>query len=90
MLEQTHPQLITLDLMMPEMDGFDVLESIKSREETRSIPIVVITAKELTNEDYERLNHNVEALIQKGPMKRDELLADVAAALKKLTRAPAG
>jgi len=89
-LEQIHPHLITLDLMMPGMDGFDVLEAIKSKEETRSIPIVVITAKDLTNEDYERLNHNVEALIQKGPMKRDELLADVAAALKKLTRAPAG
>jgi signal transduction histidine kinase/DNA-binding response OmpR family regulator len=88
MLNQIHPHLITLDLMMPEMDGFDVLESVKSREETRSIPIVVITAKELTEEDYTRLNHNVEALIQKGPMKREELLADVAAALKKLTREP--
>jgi K+-sensing histidine kinase KdpD/CheY-like chemotaxis protein len=90
LLAQIHPQLITLDLMMPGMDGFDVLESIKSKEETRSIPIVVITAKELTDEDYKRLNHNVEALIQKGPMKREELLADVAAALKKLTRAPVG
>ena len=51
---------------------------------------IVITAKELTDEDYERLNHNVAALIQKGLMKRDELLADVAATLKKLTRVPAG
>jgi signal transduction histidine kinase/DNA-binding response OmpR family regulator/putative methionine-R-sulfoxide reductase with GAF domain len=90
MLTQIHPQLITLDLMMPGMDGFDVLESIKSEEETRSIPIVVITAKELTDDDYERLNHSVEALIQKGPMKREELLADLAAALKKLTRVPEG
>jgi CheY-like chemotaxis protein len=89
MLKQIHPHIITLDLMMPGMDGFDVLEAIKSDEETRSIPIVVITAKELTDEDYTRLNHNVEALIQKGPMKRDELLADLAAALKKLTRVPA-
>jgi signal transduction histidine kinase/DNA-binding response OmpR family regulator/putative methionine-R-sulfoxide reductase with GAF domain len=87
-LQQIHPHLITLDLMMPGMDGFDVLEAIKSHEETRSIPIVVITAKELTEEDYKRLNHNVEALIQKGPMNRDELLEDVAAALKKLTRGP--
>ena len=90
MLAQIHPHLITLDLMMPEMDGFDVLESIKSKEETRSIPVIVITAKELTEEDYQRLNHSVEALIQKGPMKREELLADLAAALKKLTRAPVG
>jgi signal transduction histidine kinase/DNA-binding response OmpR family regulator/putative methionine-R-sulfoxide reductase with GAF domain len=90
MLKQIHPHLITLDLMMPGMDGFDVLESIKSKEKTRSIPVIVITAKELTKEDYERLNHSVEALIQKGPMKREELLADLAAALKKLTRAPGG
>ncbi|MFN2269859.1 MAG: GAF domain-containing protein [Anaerolineae bacterium] len=88
MLGQIHPHLITLDLMMPDKDGFDVLEVVKSDEKTRSIPIVVITAKELTDEDYKRLNHNVEALIQKGPMKREELLADVAAALKKLTRSP--
>ncbi len=90
MLKQIHPHLITLDLMMPGMDGFDVLESIKSKEETRSIPIIVITAKELTDDDYERLNHSVEALIQKGPMKREELLADLAAALEKLTRVPVG
>jgi CheY-like chemotaxis protein len=89
MLGQIHPHLITLDLMMPDKDGFDVLEVVKSDAKTRSIPIVVITAKELTDEDYKRLNHNVEALIQKGPMKREELLADVAAALKKLTRPPA-
>jgi signal transduction histidine kinase/DNA-binding response OmpR family regulator/putative methionine-R-sulfoxide reductase with GAF domain len=90
MLKQIRPHLIALDLMMPEMDGFDVLESIKSKEETRSIPVIVITAKELTEDDYNRLNHSVEALIQKGPMKREELLADLAAALKKLTRVPVG
>jgi K+-sensing histidine kinase KdpD/CheY-like chemotaxis protein len=90
MLNQIHPHLITLDLMMPGMDGFDVLESVKSKEDTRSIPVIVITAKELTEDDYKRLNHNVEALIEKGPMKREELLADLAAALKKLTRVPVG
>lgn len=91
LLGHIHPHLIMLDLMMPEMDGFEVLETVKGNESTRSIPIVVVTAKELTDEDYERLNHSVEALIQKGLMKQEELLEDVAAALHKLTRpVPAG
>jgi K+-sensing histidine kinase KdpD/DNA-binding response OmpR family regulator len=91
LLGHIHPHLIMLDLMMPEMDGFEVLETVKGNESTRSIPIVVVTAKELSEEDYERLNHSVEALIQKGLMKQEELLEDVAAALHRLTRpVPAG
>jgi len=84
MLQHVRPQIIMLDLMMPEMDGFAVLESVKGDPSTRSIPIVVVTAKELTPEDRQRLNDHVGALIQKGLMKQEELLADVAAALKKL------
>jgi K+-sensing histidine kinase KdpD/CheY-like chemotaxis protein len=86
LLQHIHPHLIMLDLMMPEMDGFEVLEAVKTSEATRSIPIVVVTSKELSDEDYERLNHHVEALIQKGPMNQEELLEDVAAALQRLTR----
>jgi K+-sensing histidine kinase KdpD/CheY-like chemotaxis protein len=86
LLQHIRPHLIMLDLMMPEMDGFEVLETVKTSETTRSIPIVVVTSKELNDEDYERLNHHVEALIQKGPMNQEELLEDVAAALQKLIR----
>jgi len=87
-LQQIQPQIIMLDLMMPDMDGFDVLESVKADEKTRAIPIIIVTAKELTDEDRERLNHNVEALVQKGILEEEELLEDVATALKKLTRHP--
>jgi GAF domain-containing protein/CheY-like chemotaxis protein len=86
LLQDMHPHIIMLDLMMPEMDGFAVLETVKTNETTRSIPIVVVTAKELTEEDRERLNNHVAALVQKGPMEQEELLEDVAAALHKLTR----
>jgi GAF domain-containing protein/DNA-binding response OmpR family regulator len=86
LLHAVRPHIIMLDLMMPEMDGFAVLETVKTNEATRSIPIVVVTAKELTKEDRERLNNHVAALVQKGLMNQDELLEDVAAALRKLTR----
>ncbi|MEM7051191.1 MAG: response regulator [Acidobacteriota bacterium] len=58
------PDLILLDLMMPEMDGFDFLEAIRNREER--IPVVVVTAKDLTEEDRLRLNGYVEKVVHKG------------------------
>jgi CheY-like chemotaxis protein len=84
LVKQVFPHIIILDLMMPEMDGFAVLEAIKRDETTRSIPIIVVTAKDLTDEDRKVLNHNVTALIQKGLLNKEELLEDVAAALQKL------
>jgi len=86
MLQQIQPQIIMLDLMMPDMDGFAVLEEVKSNEKTRSIPIIIVTAKELTEEDRRQLNSNAEALIQKGVLEEEELLEDVAAALSRLGR----
>jgi signal transduction histidine kinase/DNA-binding response OmpR family regulator/putative methionine-R-sulfoxide reductase with GAF domain len=86
MLRSIRPQILLLDLMMPGMDGFAVLEAVKADEKTRSIPIIVVTAKELTDEDRQRLNHNIEALIQKGVLGEKELLEDVAVALRRLGR----
>ncbi|RME34042.1 MAG: response regulator, partial [Thermoflexia bacterium] len=87
LVHQRRPHIIVLDLLMPEMDGFAVLEALKADESTRSIPIIVVTAKELTEKDRRALNHRIEALIQKGVLRREELLEDVAAALRKLGRA---
>ncbi len=86
LVEELRPQIIILDLMMPEVGGFAVLESVKSNEATRSIPVIVVTAKELTEEDRRRLNNRVETLVHKGVLKQEELLEDVAAALGKLGR----
>jgi CheY-like chemotaxis protein len=63
---EQRPALILLDLMMPEMDGFQVVEALREREAWRSIPIVVVTAKDLTAEDHLRLNGYVERILQKG------------------------
>jgi CheY-like chemotaxis protein len=71
--------------MMPEVDGFAVLEAVKSDKATRSIPIIVVTAKDLTQAERDVLNMGVEALLQKGLFEQQELLADVAAALERIS-----
>jgi hypothetical protein len=71
------PEMILLDLMMPEMDGFDFVTELRKRPEWRSIPIVVITAKSLTVEDRLRLNGYVEKILQKGSFNREEMLREV-------------
>jgi signal transduction histidine kinase/DNA-binding response OmpR family regulator len=86
LIRQIHPHVIILDLMMPEVDGFAVLEAVKSDKVTRSIPIIVVTAKDLSQEERDTLNAGVEVLLQKGLFEQQELLADVAAALERISR----
>ncbi|MBI4719699.1 MAG: response regulator, partial [Chitinivibrionia bacterium] len=71
------PDLIFLDLMMPVMDGFEFIKEIRSREEYQLIPIVVVTAKDLTPEDRQSLNGNVYQVFKKGSYIRDELMRRV-------------
>jgi signal transduction histidine kinase/DNA-binding response OmpR family regulator len=74
---ERRPALIVLDLMMPEMDGFAFIEELRKRQEWRSIPIVVVTAKDLTAEDRQRLNGCVEKILQKGTYSREALLGEL-------------
>ncbi len=60
------PDLILLDLMMPEMDGFEFSHRLRERPEWRNIPVVVLTARDLTEADRRRLNGDVEKIVQKG------------------------
>jgi len=71
------PDLILLDLMMPEMDGFTFLETLRETEAGRAIPVVVITAMDLTEEDHARLNGFVAAVLEKGTYSQDELLRQI-------------
>ncbi|OQX17139.1 MAG: hypothetical protein BWK80_39585 [Desulfobacteraceae bacterium IS3] len=71
------PKLILLDLMMPEMDGFEFVSQLRQREEWRSVPVVVITAKDISREDRERLNGYVEKYLQKGAYSSEALLKEV-------------
>ena len=76
-LTEPLPQLIMLDLLMPEMDGFEFLERVREIPEIRSVPIVVLTAAELTKEDHLRLNGGVEQVIQKTMVSREVLMSRI-------------
>ncbi|MDQ4078545.1 MAG: response regulator, partial [Chloroflexota bacterium] len=71
------PGLILLDLLMPEMDGFTFVAELRKHQAWRSIPIVVLTSKDLTQEERQRLNGHVEKILQKGEFTREELLREV-------------
>jgi two-component system sensor histidine kinase ChiS len=71
------PALILLDLMMPEMDGFEFVNQLHKRKPWRSIPVMVITAKDITAEDRQRLNGYVEKIVEKDAYGWEELLAEV-------------
>jgi CheY-like chemotaxis protein len=62
---ERHPTLILLDLMMPEVNGFQVVEELRSDEVTRTIPIMVLTAKTLTESDKQALNGHVAAIFER-------------------------
>jgi CheY-like chemotaxis protein len=81
-LLETHiPSLILLDLQMPEMDGFEVLDELRSRESTRHIPVIILTARLLSDADLERCNQGVATILAKGLFSADETLAHVESAL---------
>jgi signal transduction histidine kinase/CheY-like chemotaxis protein len=75
------PDAIVLDLLMPEMDGFEFVAELRSRPEWRKLPVLVVTALELSEEDHRRLNGEVERVIRKSGQPRDELLREVGDAL---------
>ncbi|MBA3423534.1 MAG: hypothetical protein ACR2HO_12410 [Rubrobacteraceae bacterium] len=59
------------------MDGFEFVANLRNREEWRNLPVVVVTAKDITREDRMRLDGYVTGIIQKGSQGREELLAEV-------------
>ena len=77
------PDLVILDLMMPEVSGFEVARALRESEHTARIPILVLTAKDLTAEDHARLNGDVSAILAKASFSTSELLAELRRALPK-------
>ena len=76
-VSQQQPGLILLDLMMPEMDGFEFLDELRRHPSWQAIPVVVLTSKDLTPDERTTLSGKVERILQKGAYSREVLLAEV-------------
>ncbi|MDC0717608.1 response regulator [Nannocystis sp. bb15-2] len=77
LIEKSRPGLILLDLKIPELDGYEVLQRIRSRPEFVRVPVAVMTAQELARDDWERLGGRVEQVIQKGMYSRNRLMREI-------------
>ncbi len=81
-LEEQLPQVVLLDLMMPQMDGFDVLERLRANPAWRHIPVIIVTAKSLTPQEQAYLRQGAAHIFHKGALSRRALLGEVRAALQ--------
>ena len=80
-IREEHPDLVLLDLMMPELDGFGVLEAMREEELSQNIPVIVLTGQVLTEEDMARLNRGVASVLGKGLFSVKETLGHIEATL---------
>jgi CheY-like chemotaxis protein/two-component sensor histidine kinase len=80
--DREHPDLIILDLALPQLDGFHVLDRLKGRDATRSIPVVIYTAKEVSDSEMLRLRKGAERVLLKNPLEPAKLLKEIADVLK--------
>jgi PAS domain S-box-containing protein len=85
-LSVQRPALILLDLMMPEMDGFQFTREVRAHPQWRNIPILVMTAKDITEEDRARLDGKVSRILQKGACGREELLLEISQRVARVAR----
>jgi CheY-like chemotaxis protein len=76
------PDLVVLDLMMPKMDGFEFVSELRRSERGREVPVVVVTAKEVTADDRARLSGQVSRIFHKGSFTREELVGELRRALE--------
>jgi YesN/AraC family two-component response regulator len=86
MMKNIHPDLLLLDLMMPEMDGFEVLKRMRQEETMNDVPVIVLTAQFLSDGDMDRLHNGVAAVLQKGIFRADEVIKQIEAALNRSKR----
>jgi PAS domain S-box-containing protein len=82
-LRESVPDVILLDLMMPEMDGFQVVAEMQKHPRWRRIPVIVVTARDLTNEDRARLNSGIETILTKESFSPESLIDRVRQAVAK-------
>jgi signal transduction histidine kinase/DNA-binding response OmpR family regulator len=76
-VKSKRPDALVLDLLMPEVSGFDVVATLKADPETSYIPIILLTGKEMTDEDYRRLNSHIFRVFEKSSFKKENLLQEL-------------
>ena len=81
-LSEKQPDLILLDLMMPEMDGFEFVTHLREHEDWCNIPVIVLTAKDITNKEREQLNSSAQIVYQKCAYNKNKLLTEIRELLK--------
>ena len=74
--------MVLLDLLMPRLDGFGVIEGLRENPETRDLPVIVMTAKSLTTEEKKTLRESVLSVIEKRGLERNALIHEVEGALR--------
>ncbi len=82
-IRENRPVLVLLDLMMPELDGFGVLEALQADADIRSTPVIVVTGQVLTEEDMQRLNKGVSSVLSKGMFTPQETLEHISSVLER-------
>ncbi|MFT5377279.1 MAG: signal transduction histidine kinase, partial [Candidatus Latescibacterota bacterium] len=87
-VEKNAPELVLLDLMMPEMDGFQFIEEFRRDARWKDVPIIVVTARELGPEEKQRLTGKVDNILQKGAFSRAELLEMVGSLVSNCLHSP--
>ncbi|MFT3892807.1 MAG: substrate-binding domain-containing protein [Anaerolineales bacterium] len=85
-LEKESIDLVLLDLQMPEMDGFEVLEKVRANARTKNTPVIVVTGQALTEAEMARLNRGVASVLEKGLFNLDETVAHISLALERRHR----
>ena len=84
MLKEDLPDILVLDLMMPEMDGFEVLDRVRTNPKTGNLPVIIVTAKDLTFEDRKRLKGSVSSILAKSDTTSKALLEEIKKILIKI------
>ena len=83
-INEKAPHAIILDIFMPEMDGFTILENLREHPELRKIPVLVVSGGGLTNEQQQQLNEYGQRFLTKGSLNEEELIASIESALKRI------
>src|SRR4029077_6813829 len=83
MARSRRPDVVMLDLLMPEVDGFEVVAAMGGHEATKAIPIMVLTAKHLTEADFDQLNDHVATVLKRGSVGAADVLGQLQVVLNK-------